>query len=107
MVDAALDFMRGLENDEALQPVDINALLESLRDDARELGAAVAIDGAARGPYRSRPQAMKRCMGNLIDNAVKYGKSATIVVDDGPERLELRVQDQGPGVPAAELERVF
>jgi signal transduction histidine kinase len=43
----------------------------------------------------------------LLENAVKYGKSATVVVDDTDSRLEIRIQDQGPGIPQAELEKVF
>jgi signal transduction histidine kinase len=50
---------------------------------------------------------LKRCLGNLIENAVKYGQSARVLVDDNDERLEIRIQDKGPGLPAAELERVF
>jgi signal transduction histidine kinase len=71
------------------------------------VGGRVEIEGAARAPYPGRPQALKRCLGNLIENAVKYGKSAKVVVDDDGSRLEIHVQDEGPGVPPAELEKVF
>ena len=46
-------------------------------------------------------------MGNLLDNALKYGNSATMLVDDAPDRLIIRVRDRGPGIPEAELDRVF
>ena len=107
MVGATLDFMRGLETDERSQPVDMSALLESLQEDARETGGEVAIEGAARAPYVGRPQALKRCLRNLIENAVKYGKSASLLVEDGPERLTIRIRDRGPGISEQELERVF
>ena len=107
MVAAALDFLRGMENAEAVQPVDIMALLESLQADIEETGGNVTITGAVREPFAGRAQALKRGIGNLIENAVKYGQRARIIVDDNRERLELRIQDDGPGIPAAELEKVF
>ena len=107
MVGAALDFMRGLDSQEPQQPLDVMALLESLQADAREVGGQVEIEGTARVPYRGHPQTLKRCLGNLIDNAVKYGKSATIIVEDTEEQLRICVRDAGSGIPEAELERVF
>ena len=107
MVGAALDFMRGLDRQEPQQPLDVMALLESLQADAREVGGQVEIKGGARAPYRGHPQTLKRCLGNLIDNAVKYGNSATLVVEDAAERLRIFVRDAGPGIPNGELERVF
>ena len=46
-------------------------------------------------------------MRNIVDNAVKYGNSAAVLVEDSPERLLVRVRDRGPGIPEQELERVF
>ena len=107
MVSAALDFMRGVEPHEPAQPVDIMALLESLQADAREVGGDVSIEGAVEAPYRGHAQSLKRCVGNLIDNAVKYGQRAILVVADTPGVLSILVRDAGPGIPAPELERVF
>ena len=107
MVGATLDFLRGLENGEAVKPVDIMALLESLQADMAETGAGVRIEGKSAAPYPGKPQALKRCLANLLDNAVNYGKSARIIVDDDESRLEIKIQDEGPGLPEAELERVF
>jgi len=107
MVGATLDFLRGLENREPVKPVDVMALLESLQADVRETGGVVEIEGATAKPYPGGPQALKRCLGNLIENAVKYGQSARIRVDDNDVRLEIRIQDRGPGLPLAELEKVF
>ena len=107
MILGTLEFMRGEDTAEKPRPVDVNALLESLRADAQDTGAQVTIEGAASVPYVGRPQALKRCLGNLLDNALKYGNSAVMLVDDGPERLLMRIRDHGPGIPEAELERVF
>jgi len=107
MVGATLDFLRGLENREPVKPVDIMALLESLQADMAEMGGWVRIAGSALKPYPGRPQALKRCLANVLENAVKYGKSARVIVDDDDTRLEIRIQDEGPGIPQAELKKVF
>jgi signal transduction histidine kinase len=107
MVSATLDFMRGVESREPRQPVDVMALLESLQADSAEMNRRVTIEGAAGEPYRGLAQALKRCLANLIDNAVRYGKSAKVMVEDLPTMLTIRVRDEGPGIPEGELERVF
>lgn len=107
MVGATLDFMRGIDAEEPVQPVDMQALLESLQADLAETGGQITIESAPLKPYRGKPQALKRCLMNLLQNAIQYGKSALIVVDDNDERLEIRIRDTGPGIPEPELERVF
>jgi len=107
LVAATLDFMRGVDNPEPVQPVDIMALLESLQADAVEIGQDVRLEGTAAQPYPCKPAALKRCLGNLIDNAVKYGKCATVRVDDRDKQLQISILDQGQGIPEAHLERVF
>ncbi|MGZ5153865.1 MAG: sensor histidine kinase [Burkholderiales bacterium] len=107
MVAGTLDFMRGLENDERVQPIDVNALIQSVAADIQETGARVEVEGAARETYAGKPQALKRCLTNIIDNAIKYGKASRVLIHDNPERLELRVLDEGRGIPEASLERVF
>jgi signal transduction histidine kinase len=107
MVGSTLDFLRGMENGEAVKLVDVMALIESLQADMAETGGRVEVRGRTLAPYAGRPQALKRCLANLVDNAVKYGNAATVVIDDSAQRLEIRVQDSGPGLPEAELEKVF
>jgi signal transduction histidine kinase len=107
MVGATLDFLRGQESGEPARPVDVMALLESLQADLRETGGTMEIGGTAIRPYPGAPQALKRCLANLVENAVKYGRSARVTVDDNDARLVIRVQDDGPGLPPAELEKVF
>ncbi len=62
---------------------------------------------SAAAPFPGKPLALKRCLGNLVDNALQYGELATIAVTDSDEELTIRVLDNGPGIPEAELERVF
>lgn len=107
MVAATLDFMRGVDNPEPMRPVDIMALLESIQADALEMGQEVRLEGIATQPYWCKPAALKRCLGNLIDNAVKYGMRADIALSDSDKGLEIRIRDEGPGILETQLERVF
>ena len=107
MVSGTLSFMRGLETSEVIQAFDINALLESLQSDALESGHIVVIIGRATTPFECRPQAIKRCLSNLIDNAIKYGRLARVNLIQLPSSLHVVVSDEGPGVPTDELERLF
>jgi signal transduction histidine kinase len=106
MVREALALFRGLDDGEPAAPVDVNALLAALTEQFTEMGAAVTVSGRALEPFTGKAQALKRCLTNLIANAINFGGRATVVVEDGAE-LAIRVRDQGPGIPEAELERVF
>jgi signal transduction histidine kinase len=106
-VTQTLDFMRDASDTEPVQRVDLSALLESLQADYEDMGREVRIAGRAARPLAARPVALRRCLTNLVDNAVGYGKRATIEVAEDPGRLTLRVLDDGPGIPEAQLERAF
>lgn len=107
MVRGALSVFRGLNNDEPAVPVDIDALLQELQRQYGEVNASVAVEGRAAAPLSGKPLALKRCLGNLVDNALQYGGGATIAVTDGNDKLAIRVLDDGPGIPEDEIERVF
>lgn len=106
MVTHTLEFMRGVGG-QPKQPVDMMALLESLQSDNEAMGRAVRIEGRALGPCVGVAPLLRRCLGNLIDNAALYGGHVTVGVEDTPRLLTLRVQDEGPGIPESELEKVF
>jgi signal transduction histidine kinase len=106
MVRGALGIFRGLNDEEAAVPVDIDALALELKRQHEELGDNVAIVGKARAPYVAKPLALKRCLGNLVQNAIRHGKRATLHIEDG-KQLILRVCDEGPGIPEEQLEKVF
>jgi signal transduction histidine kinase len=106
MVRGALSLFRGLNDEEALEPVDSNLLLETVRGEFTEMGEDVTVEGRALGPLPGKPQALKRCITNLVANAVKFGSRARILVRDG-RQLEISVCDDGPGIPPDELEKVF
>jgi signal transduction histidine kinase len=107
MVRGALSLFRGLNDDEAAVAVEINALLEELQRRYGEINANVAIEGRAAAPFSGKPLALKRCLGNLVDNALQYAGNAAIDVADSTDELTIRVLDDGPGIPEAEIDRVF
>ncbi|HEY4748843.1 MAG TPA: ATP-binding protein [Steroidobacteraceae bacterium] len=106
MVREALSLFRGLDDGEPAAPIDIDALLAQVRSEFTGMGAQVTLSGHASALLLGKGQALKRCLTNLIANAIKFGSRADILVEDGAE-LVVRVRDAGPGIPAEELERVF
>lgn len=107
MVTQALDYMRDASQREAAQRVDIMALLESLQTDYQETGRKVAIEGTVMHPYSARPLALRRCLTNLVDNALRYGERALVQAEETPAGITLRVLDEGPGIPEDQLEESF
>ena len=106
MIDSTLQYLRGVHENEPCQPIDMNALLSSLAEDESVLGRRVSLAGAAAKPYTGRLSGLKRAIANLIDNAVKYGGSAAVRVEDGAAQLKVVVEDEGPGIPQDQLASV-
>jgi len=107
MTAAALDLLRGAGGEEAVEPVDLTALLDSLQSEYEEMGHRVTVEGEAGAPYPGRLLALKRLFSNLIGNAVHYGGAAAVTLEALPNRLRITVADEGPGIPDAERESVF
>lgn len=92
---------------EAPRKVDLDALLDTLVCDYADAGQPVALTGTVGHPVVTRPQALRRIVGNLIDNALKYGGDANLSVVRGDEGIDIVVTDHGPGIPEDKLEAVF
>lgn len=107
MVNETLDYMRGHDRKEAIQKIDINALVDSLVEDMRDAGHQMNIEGKSQKVYRGRPLALKRCLTNLLENAIRYGENATIWIEESEKNLILRIVDTGPGIPQDQLDKIF
>jgi signal transduction histidine kinase len=107
MITQTLDFMRDAAATEPAQPVNVMGLLESLQQDYHDAGQEFEIRGGVARPVSGRPRALRRCLSNLLDNAIRYGRRASIEVEERARELAIRVLDEGPGIPEAELERAF
>ncbi|AXO87277.1 HAMP domain-containing protein [Pseudomonas parafulva] len=106
LVKGALQCVKDTDIHENIEPVDLNQVLEILAEPYLRDGR-VTVEGKVLAPYQGKPLALRRCIGNLIDNAIKYGERAHLRIIDGPEAFVLQVDDQGPGVPEQRLEQVF
>jgi signal transduction histidine kinase len=107
MTEGALAFAREEATAEPTRTTELSALLVSLCDDLAELGWDVVFADSPRVPWRGRPDALRRAVRNLIENAVRYGERARVRLEITPEWLQVTVDDDGPGIPEAEFERVF
>lgn len=111
LVDSALEVFRlgaaGPEGAEAQRPVDVAALLQAMVDDLAEQGRPVSLQGSGPAVTRVPPAALRRVLGNLIGNALRYGERAVVTLEPGATLLRITVDDDGPGIPPEQLARVF
>jgi two-component system osmolarity sensor histidine kinase EnvZ len=105
-LDEYLAFAKGL-TDEAPEQVDVANLVKQIVADSVRGGGDVAIEGSMSATTPGRERALKRCLANLIDNAVAHGDRVrvTIVYDDGA--ITVCVDDNGPGIPEELYEEAF
>jgi signal transduction histidine kinase len=109
LVKDGIGYARAMHGErEPARAIDLDAQLDSLVLDYRDAGSAVTLEGRIGAPVQTRPKALRRIVGNLVDNALRYGGSASIVVGrDSQGAVLVRVLDDGPGIPAEQLEAVF
>ncbi|MFJ2991448.1 ATP-binding protein [Pandoraea sp. NPDC087047] len=109
MIAASLDHVRGVPSGEPLRDVDIEALLHAVAEDARETGGDVLVrEHSASGTVRGYPRTLRRCVQNLVDNALRYAGGCRLSAHLSAQgtHLDIVVEDRGPGIPEAELSAV-
>ena len=87
--------------------MDMNALLDSLVSDRQDMGQDVMLEGHCRQPWTVRPNSLRRCLTNLLDNALRYSARVRIRLLEKADVLQIDVLDDGPGIPPEMLEQVF
>ena len=108
MVEATLTFTREETSSEETRVVDLGALVESVCADLVDLGREVEVSVGERVTLPCRPVGLKRAVRNLVENAVAYGSRARVAIQClRRQRVAVTIDDDGPGIPEAELERVF
>ncbi|MBT5048169.1 MAG: HAMP domain-containing protein [Rhodospirillaceae bacterium] len=107
MIASTMSFARDDADTEPARIVDLTALLESISDDFTDMGKNVELTAQAGILYECRPNAIKRALTNLIENAVNYGGNARIRLDTEGTGLVIIIDDDGPGIPPDRLDRVF
>lgn len=106
MLDATLSYLHEQRTSEAVQWMDVQALVESLCENAQDQGADVQTSGHCM-PLQVQPMALRSCLNNLLDNALRYAGHARISLQDNREEVLIRVIDQGPGIAEDQREAVF
>lgn len=106
LAEDTLDFIRGSSSEHSRR-FDVGALLQSLCDDLEEIGMPVSCDPVPRCILSGRPEALRRALRNLLENAVKYGQQAEVSLSTGPGEVVVTIRDRGPGIPEALREKVF
>jgi len=108
MLSSALAFIRGIEEVEAADTVDLDSLLQTACDLVADLGLEVEYSGLPRCRYPCKPHALLRALTNIISNAAKYGSRAHVKLRRLPESgFLVDVTDEGPGIPDSEKAKVF
>ncbi|BBP75475.1 two-component sensor histidine kinase [Pseudomonas gingeri NCPPB 3146 = LMG 5327] len=106
MLDATLSYLHEQRTSEAMQWMDVQALVESICENAQDQGAQVRASGHC-APLLVQPMALRSCLNNLMDNALRYAGDALITLEDSRRQLIIRVIDHGPGIAAEKREAVF
>lgn len=106
-VSEGLDLARSLDLHDPLQRIDLDSLLESLCADARDAGHNVTLLGGTHASVIGVPNALRRCVMNLLDNAIKYGTWAKVESRLVGKRAIVHIRDGGPGIPDDQQQAAF
>ena len=107
MISSVLAFIRDASEPGAREKIDLRSLLEDVVEDAVFVGKPVTFEQSEQAPVEVDPLGMRRLLGNLVENAVKYGDSAKVRLFKDRLDAVAEISDNGPGLPDDELERVF
>ncbi len=107
MIGTTLAFTRDAASQEPRALVDLGSLVEDACEDVADAGGAVSYLGPRGIEVTCRPSIINRAIANLIDNAVKYGGTARVHIVRELEQAVIVIDDDGPGIPVTEQEKVF
>jgi signal transduction histidine kinase len=107
LAEAALTAVRAGGDGEAIRPFDVAALAESIAADLADLGQNIAFEEGIALPVSGKVDATRRALRNLMENAVRHGGGARVRAEKHETEAWIICDDDGPGIPAADLERAF
>lgn len=107
MIAATLAFVRDSTEPAGRRPLDLRSLAETVTDDLSDCGQAVSLAPGGTIVLDGNPAALKAMLSNLICNAVKYAGHAEVSLSHDQGQAVIEVRDDGPGIPAEDLDRVF
>ena len=106
MLEAYMAFVRG-DAGEPASPTNIPAMLDDLKRNAETHGVSASVETHGQPVAMVRPDAFRRCLQNLTANATRYSKRIAVTALHDGRMLEVRIDDDGPGIPADKREEVF
>lgn len=107
LVKGAIQSVKETDIHENRVEIDIMRFLRDIRHSANLHKELVSIEGDLKTSFIGKPLAIRRCLGNLIDNALYYGHRAEITIEDNKDELCIRICDNGPGIPDTKMDDVF
>lgn len=107
MIAEVLAFSREEIVVEERRPLDLAALVEEICAEPRRAEGGPALKRGGPVPVVGRPSALRRCVANLVGNARRHGESVQVTVRRAGGDAVVTIEDDGPGIPTEELERVF
>ena len=107
IVKEGLELARSFYVEEPFELMDMDSLIDTLCTDATDAGLEVTQSGKIGVPVMVRPNALRRCLLNLIDNAIKYGEFAHIAIKREGQKVTVTIIDGGPGIPEHQLQKVL
>jgi len=85
---------------------ELSALIASVVEEYEDMGKQVELGDCARTVVSMRPTWLRRALRNLIDNALRYGGVARVSMHPAGKDLSIRIDDDGPGIPEADIGRM-
>lgn len=107
MIAACLRFAREEAPHQEREEVDLGAMVQTICENLADSGEAVEYQGDGRVIISCHPLSLRRALTNLMDNAVKYGGCARVRMEAAADKVEIVIDDDGPGIPAAKHETAF
>ncbi|UAK23927.1 sensor histidine kinase [Sphingomonas nostoxanthinifaciens] len=107
IVEEGLELAHSTDAREPLVLLDIDSLIDSIVEDERDAGNLATFDASAGRDWVCRPRMLRRCVQNLVDNAIKHGDEAHLSTHDDADGLRIVIRDAGPGIPAHQIDAVF
>ncbi|MFW1500243.1 ATP-binding protein [Vibrio parahaemolyticus] len=106
MVKGALQCIKETDIHEEIEPINFTQLIQHISSNIADAPDTIRIHGEIRTHFAGKPLAIKRCIQNLVDNALKYGHQADITLSESPESIQIKIEDHGDGVDDLLLEKL-
>lgn len=107
MISAALEFIRERSTGGRRERLDFRLLAESVVDDQTDVGNDVTLQEGDPIVLSGDATALRRMVVNVVENALKYGERARLRLKVQAQDCVLEIDDDGPGIPESQQERVF